>query len=364
MEPVQCPSSMRSEGRRHELPGGTPGSGDRPREDSRRRAGRRSRRNRPALAQATVGRVVLGLALLLAPSAGRAEPATPPPAASASGPLVAPPAPSATPRPAAEPGRGSPFSIRLAAELPLTLGAGVLALTTELVKSELPGPACGTGCDPGGINALDRLGLGSHSRGARTASDLLVGVNVGLPFVIDLFDVLGSHPLDGWRGYGADVVVLAEVLAVNAGLNGLVKNAVRRPRPLVYDADPDAVPPADRLAPDAALSFYSEHSSTSFAMATAYSFLFMRRHPGSRLIVPVWLISEALATTTAALRVAAGKHFITDVLTGAAVGSALGLLIPYLHQRAPAGASATWASRVRATPLAYPGGGGLLLTLE
>lgn len=99
-------------------------------------------------------------------------------------------------------------------------------------------------------------------------------------------------------------------------------------------------------------------------MATAYSYLFMRRHPGSRLIVPVWLIAEALATTTAALRVAADKHFITDVLTGAAVGSALGLLIPYLHQRAQPAEGATWASRLRLTPLAYPGGGGLLLTLE
>ena len=302
------------------------------------------------------------LALLVVPSAGRAE-LLPQPVAVAE-PLGAPPALSVAPQPVAEPARGSPFTVRLAADLPLTLGAGVLALTTELVKSELPGPTCGTACDPAGINSLDSLGLGSHSREARTASDLLVGVNVGLPLVADLLDVLVSRPPDGWRGYGADFLVLAEVMAVNAGLNGLVKSAVRRPRPLVYDADLDAVPLADRLAPDAALSFYSQHSSTAFAMATAYSYLFMRRHPGSRLIAPVWLISEALATTTAALRVAAGKHFITDVFTGAVVGSALGLLIPYLHQRARPGEGTPWASRLRATPLAYPGGGGILLTIE
>lgn len=315
----------------------------------------------PVRARISAGRVVFVLALLMVPATAQAE-LSPPSGVAAPAPLVAPLAPVATPRPVAEPARGSPFAVRLAADLPLTLGAGVLALTAELVKSELPGP--GTGSDPGGINALDRLTLGSHSREARTASDLLVGVNVGLPFVIDLFDVLLSRPPDGWHGYGADVLVLAEVLAVNTALNGLVKYAVRRPRPLVYDADLAAVPLADRVAPDAALSFYSQHSATAFAMATAYSYLFMRRHPGSRMIVPVWLISEALATTTAALRVAAGKHFITDVLTGAAVGSALGLLIPYLHQRARPAEGATWASRLRVTPLAYPGGGGLLLTLE
>lgn len=304
---------------------------------------------------------------LLAP--GAAQAADPP-----AGPLAVPGTPADAVAPAAagpaavlppaRPVPGSLFAIRLAADLPLTLGAGVLALTTEVVKSELPGPSCGSGCDPAGINPLDRLGLGSPSAGARTASDVLVGVSLGLPFVLDLIDVLGSHRPDGWRGYGADVLVLAEVLAVDVGLNGLVKNAVRRPRPLVYDADLVAVPAADRTAPDAALSFYSEHSSTAFAMATAYSYLFMRRHPGSPLVAPVWVLAEALATTTAALRVAAGKHFITDVLTGAAVGSALGVLIPYLHLRARPGPEQAWARRLSVTPLAYRDGGGLLLTFQ
>jgi membrane-associated phospholipid phosphatase len=66
------------------------------------------------------------------------------------------------------------------------------------------------------------------------------------------------------------------------------------------------------------------------------------------------------------LRVEAGKHFRTDVLTGAVVGSAVGLLIPYLHRRAlPAGGPA-FASRLRfsAAPLALVNGGGVLLTIE
>ena len=199
---------------------------------SERRASSQTVRQ-PQLSTPTRARTAMGcavvLALLVVPSAGRAE-LLPQPVAVAE-PLGAAPAPSVAPQPVAEPARGSPFTVRLAADLPLTLGAGVLALTTELVKSELPGPTCGTACDPAGINSLDSLGLGSHSREARTASDLLVGVNVGLPLVADLLDVLVSRPPDGWRGYGADFLVLAEVMAVNAGLNGLVKSAVRRPRP-------------------------------------------------------------------------------------------------------------------------------------
>jgi len=234
--------------------------------------------------------------------------------------LVAPP-PAAT---------GSPFAVQLRIDLPVMLGSGAIALGSELAKSELPGPYCGLSCDPGSLNALDRTVVGNNSEVARKVSDVFLGVNIGLPFALDLIDVLVNRSSDGMRGYGLDFLVLAEVLAVNAALNNVVKFAVRRPRPLVYDPTQDE---ASRREPDAALSFYSGHSSTSFSMATAYSYLFMLRHPGSKLIVPVWILSEGMAAATAYLRVDAGKHFWTDVLTGALVGSALGVLIPYLHHR-------------------------------
>lgn len=215
-------------------------------------------------------------------------------------------------------------------DLPVVLGSGAIALGSELAKSELPGPYCGFSCDPANLNALDRTVVGNRSDVARKVSDVFLGASIGLPFALDLIDVLANRPGDGMRGYGQDFLVLAEVLIVNVALNNVVKFAVRRPRPLVYDPAQDD---AARSEPDAALSFYSGHSSTSFSMATAYSYLFMLRHPGSKLIVPVWLLSEGMAAATAYLRVAAGKHFWTDVLTGALVGSALGILIPYLHHR-------------------------------
>jgi membrane-associated phospholipid phosphatase len=92
----------------------------------------------------------------------------------------------------------------------------------------------------------------------------------------------------------------------------------------------------------------------------------MKRHPKSSLVVPVWLFSESLAAATASLRVVAGKHFITDVITGAAAGTAIGILIPYLHQKTLPDGVLAFASRLRfsAFPTFSAGGGGLLLTIE
>jgi len=263
----------------------------------------------------------------------------------------------------------APFDVRLAVDLPLIGAAGAVALGSELAKRELPGPACGPLCDPQSVNGLDRTVIGNRSPAGRTASDVLLGLHTALPFAIDLIDILASRSPGGLRGYGQDVLVLAEVLLINTAVNNLFKFAVRRPRPLSYDPEVDL---EDRTDPDAALSFYSGHSSTAFAMATAYSYLFMLRHPGSKLIVPVWVLSESMAATIAYLRVHAGLHFYTDVLAGAVVGSALGLLIPYLHRRVmPAAlarrgrgsAQAAQGLRFSVAPTVLSGGAGLVLSV-
>ena len=47
----------------------------------------------------------------------------------------------------------------------------------------------------------------------------------------------------------------------------------------------------------------------------------------------MWAAGLTLATLTGYLREAADKHYLSDVLTGAAVGAAVGWAIPYLHYR-------------------------------
>src|SRR5207249_5722685 len=77
----------------------------------------------------------------------------------------------------------------------------------------------------------------------------------------------------------------------------------------------------------------SGHASVAFAAATTYWVLARRERLPHRTRNTIFLYAGAAGV--AALRVAAGKHFPTDVLAGAALGSAVGWLVPTIHPTQP-----------------------------
>jgi membrane-associated phospholipid phosphatase len=80
-------------------------------------------------------------------------------------------------------------------------------------------------------------------------------------------------------------------------------------------------------------SFISGHSSTTAAAATT-AILAMRSQPDLKKAANVIAIgSGALALSTATLRVAAGKHYPSDVLAGMALGVGVALLNQTIHER-------------------------------
>ena len=249
---------------------------------------------------------------------------------------------------------------QLALDLPIDLGVTgfgfLLGGSATLFEEELSHAPCAGLCDRSEIAlGLDRSVVGNHSVAARSWSD---GLITGLT-VAPLLLVAVDH---GWQSGDArdalltDAVLLAETASVNLALNTAVKHAVGRKRPLTYDS---SWTEADRSSADASLSFYSGHSATAFAMATATSRIFMIRHPDSDWVLPLWLGAEALAATTAVLRVEAGKHFWSDVAVGALVGSAVGYLVPELHLR-----ERETGSVARVAPMVVDDGGALVFSLR
>jgi membrane-associated phospholipid phosphatase len=179
---------------------------------------------------------------------------------------------------------------------------------------------------PGG---LDAWAVTELREGPRAASDALVYGSLGL--------AAGSAATLLLDGHGPrPALALGAALALDLGLTEAGKRAFDRRRPWTYGVDPTTGEPVDWASdPDATKSFPSGHTSVTAAscFATAEN---LRRAGAldtpARRVLAYGLAAGATASA-GALRVAAGKHFPTDVLAGAALGTGLGLLVPGLVHR-------------------------------
>lgn len=122
-----------------------------------------------------------------------------------------------------------------------------------------------------------------------------------------------------------EAVLLAE--AVSQG----IKVAVRRDRPVFPDGRQTV-----------GYSFPSGHATVTFAAATV-----LQQHLGYKAGVPTYLI----ASYVAASRLHDNRHFVSDVIFGAATGIVIGR-------------SVTWHGRnFYGSPMLVPGGGGIMVTM-
>jgi membrane-associated phospholipid phosphatase len=236
--------------------------------------------------------------------------------------------------PAASPAAsGDVYRLSWRREIPIVAMSAATLAASRLAVDGIGRDPCP--CESDGLSALDRGIAGPKNSAAATASDLAADVALAAPFVIDALDVRARGA--GWDGFGADAAVMLEALAVNEGLDQLVKAATRRPRPLLYGL-PAGSP--EMAAVDNYRSFYSGHASGTFAVGMAYARTYALRHPTSGARWAVYGAAALAGAVVSGLRVAAHEHFPTDVLAGAVAGTAVGLLVPALHRpRALAAAS-------------------------
>jgi membrane-associated phospholipid phosphatase len=228
----------------------------------------------------------------------------------------------AAPAAAQSDGAGSVYRIHWPADLTTMAVAGAAWLTPELFLDDLVTPKCP--CERVDVPAIDRVALGRSSSFSGDASQVAVLTMLSLPPLLDALDVRLSG--GSWAHVGEDVLVMSEALLVNGGINELAKVAVQRPRPFAYDG-------RSLSDSDSYLSFYSAHTSNAFAVGMAYASTFALRHPDSDYRYLVYGAVIAGGGTTGLFRVLAGKHFPSDVIVGAMVGSAVGLTVPLLHRR-------------------------------
>jgi membrane-associated phospholipid phosphatase len=178
--------------------------------------------------------------------------------------------------------------------------------------------------DPETINGFDRSATRRWSPGAAKASDIMLYATMVAPVSLAFTD-------QGSRQPGKLGVMYLETLLLQGGLTFLAKNSFSRTRPYVYNDNPD-IPLAQKMEKTSRRSFYSGHTSSAFASMVFLASVFEKLYPDSSARGWVWGGCLTAAATTGYLRYAAGRHYPTDILVGAAMGAFVGYLVPSLHE--------------------------------
>ncbi|MGE0787271.1 MAG: phosphatase PAP2 family protein [Sandaracinaceae bacterium] len=218
-------------------------------------------------------------------------------------------------------------------ELVITAGAGLVILLEELLPTR-------TDANWRGVSDLDlevARGLGLNDAVAR---DAIEEVSDGVAAALFVWPVLVDSLVYAGLGEGAwDVawqlsLISLEVFALNHALTVMVRLLTRREPPLGrfcrsepgYDADPVCrdQPPAE--------SFWSAHVSNTFAGAALicmyHDVLDLYGDDGADYFVCGTSLAAAVATGF--MRIMSDYQWVTDVLSGAVIGSLTGILIPWI----------------------------------
>ncbi|MCR4954526.1 MAG: phosphatase PAP2 family protein [Treponema sp.] len=173
--------------------------------------------------------------------------------------------------------------------------------------------------DKSSVNELDQIFMQPYSKKLHiVGTATLVGALCSPA-------LLAFAPSEEWMTVG---VMYLESLMFAYGMKEFAKFFVTRARPYMYF---DGYPQDKVDDGDWCKSFPSGHTTMAFAGATFTSFVFSKYFPDSPWR---WVItggSYALAVGTGILRLCSGNHFLTDVLTGATLGTICGFVIPWIH---------------------------------
>ncbi len=206
--------------------------------------------------------------------------------------------------------------------------AATATLTLMALKDQL-GPRQCRWCQPPGLDRDIERSLRWHdpTLAAHLSDGLAVALGGGALGYSVLQGYRRGDPEAGW----ADALLVTEATSIALVLDTTVKYAVGRQRPYAWRGET-----RPRDAHDRNLSFFSEHSTFAFAVAASSSTLLLSQDDPNA--VPYTVVAYGAAATVGYLRMAADEHYASDVLVGAAVGTAIGWAIPhFFHPRAANG---------------------------
>jgi membrane-associated phospholipid phosphatase len=218
----------------------------------------------------------------------------------------------------------SPYRITKA-DIAVGISAAAFAGVGHLVQRNVAPltPAILNSLDPSIIPRFDRFNVGDWRPKAATVSDFSVIAACAAPFAL-FADKTTRHDFPKIALLGAEAGL------ITYGFTNTTKGLVGRTRPYTYG---QIAPLQARMDKDARLGFFSGHTSITATATFFAAQVYADYHPESKWRPLVWAGAALAPAAVGYLRVRAGKHFLSDVVTGYALGAASGLLVPILHHR-------------------------------
>jgi membrane-associated phospholipid phosphatase len=217
-------------------------------------------------------------------------------------------------------------------------GAGaVLWIGSEaLLKGELVPKRCHW-CDRAAdgsdsLNAVDRWGRGLAANTPEGRNAWNKASNVADFAVLPVGLIGAQYLLSSGSGapvryFAEDTTIILESFVMSQVANQVVKFAVGRERPFVHVLPEDQKLLTEQPT-DNNLSFYSGHTAMAFSLVTAAGTVSELRGYKNRWLI--WAVGLPAAASVGLMRMGADKHYLTDVLVGAAAGSLFGVGVPLL----------------------------------
>jgi membrane-associated phospholipid phosphatase len=178
------------------------------------------------------------------------------------------------------------------------------------------------------VNKFDRFTAGNYDPDAKAFSDIPFYGSFVAPLLLLADKDVRSNKGQVFTLYLETMAITGTAFALTVGLTD-------RYRPLVYKNDDPNNEELnhDRHSKNSRNSFFAGHTAASASACFFTAKVFNDLNPDSKWKPVVWGAAAAVPALVGYNRLKAGKHFLSDNITGYLIGGSIGYLVPLLHKK-------------------------------